>query len=77
MYDVKMFDVNRLVEAMRYQGRRNQWLAQKTNYSEEYVSRVLAGKNPLTEPFIVSAAQALDIPLHFFLAPVSETLVAA
>ena len=61
----------RLREAIAYQGRLNQWIAERTEYSESYVAKVLSGNLPLTEPFVIATAKALDIPSHFFVSEVA------
>ncbi len=71
------YDAQRLRDAMTFQGRTNQWLAARIDYTEEHVSRVLAGIHPMTAKFATRSALALGIPVHFFLRSETPEPVAA
>lgn len=60
-----MYSRTKLRELLDHQGRRNDWLADQTGYTEESVSRYLGGTWPMSEEFASRAAAALGIPVHW------------
>lgn len=59
------FDPSKLRRLMEHQGRRHDWLAAQTAYSDAYVSRVLSGEVAMSAKFAERAAAALGVPVEF------------
>lgn len=57
-------EINQIKDALKSQGRYQQWLANQTLYSEEHVCKVLNFNNSASKRFIKSCYQALG--LNFF-----------
>lgn len=60
------YDATLIRELLDHQGRSGEWLADRTGYSREHVSRVLNAVHPVTEKFAVAAAAAFDVPVSWF-----------
>ncbi len=65
------FDRRKLRRVLQVQGRTTVWLADATGYRRETVSRILAGRYPMSEHFAREAARVLQLP-HEFLAADQE-----
>lgn len=57
------YDGQKLSAILEEQGRRAQWLADRTGRHKSPVSRMLSGQQPMTEEFAREAAALLQIPV--------------
>jgi hypothetical protein len=51
----------RIAEVMTVQGRKYNWLAQKTGYSRSHITEMMRGRAPMNDRFVKLAAGVLGI----------------
>ncbi len=68
-----LLHITRLVDA---QGRRLDWLAERTGITPDHLSHILAGRRPLTPERALRIADALQVPVEYILQTPSEPMEA-
>lgn len=59
-----MYSGARIKQILEHQGRRQEWLAERTGRSKFDVSRFLSGARRMPDEFAERSAELLDVPLE-------------